>query len=248
MSKQAPPEESGEKAPLWIISFADMISLLMAFFVMLQTMAAEHSNEFLSSGGSLVKDIAYEFRRQIDGFGMPDTFGRPSNNLHQTSYQNKFKLESSDNEVLNPAMNGEEENLRRLFTKLSDLSKTNISQFNGKGLIFEVTPITFSGEDLDLDKAAQKYVVQLASLLQQTDQMQNTLICIVGIGADLPSEQAQWTVSGLRAHAVASFLMSLLPERYHDNIYWWGAGPAMDGVRAEESPYILIAIDSPPPS
>jgi outer membrane protein OmpA-like peptidoglycan-associated protein len=32
-----PEEESGESAPLWIISFADMISLLMAFFVMLST-------------------------------------------------------------------------------------------------------------------------------------------------------------------------------------------------------------------
>jgi len=32
-----PEEESGEGAPLWIISFADMISLLMAFFVMLTT-------------------------------------------------------------------------------------------------------------------------------------------------------------------------------------------------------------------
>jgi flagellar motor protein MotB len=38
--KAKPQEESGESAPLWIISFADMISLLMAFFVMLTTFSS----------------------------------------------------------------------------------------------------------------------------------------------------------------------------------------------------------------
>jgi len=38
-------EEGGEGAPLWIISFADMISLLMAFFVMLSTFSGFGPNE-----------------------------------------------------------------------------------------------------------------------------------------------------------------------------------------------------------
>jgi outer membrane protein OmpA-like peptidoglycan-associated protein len=39
--KNKPPEEEGgESAPLWMISFADMMSLLMAFFVMLSTFSS----------------------------------------------------------------------------------------------------------------------------------------------------------------------------------------------------------------
>jgi len=45
--KQKPKqeEEEGEGAPLWIISFADMMSLLMAFFVMLSTFSGFGPNE-----------------------------------------------------------------------------------------------------------------------------------------------------------------------------------------------------------
>ena len=51
MKNKAPVvEETGEKSPLWIISFADMISLLMAFFVMLLTMAHDKSGKIANEG------------------------------------------------------------------------------------------------------------------------------------------------------------------------------------------------------
>jgi flagellar motor protein MotB len=48
MSHDAKPpveEEGGESAPLWMISFADMMSLLMAFFVMLSTFSSYGPSE-----------------------------------------------------------------------------------------------------------------------------------------------------------------------------------------------------------
>lgn len=51
--KPAQEEEGGESAPLWIISFADMISLLMAFFVMLSTFNAYDKDEKLKAEAAI---------------------------------------------------------------------------------------------------------------------------------------------------------------------------------------------------
>ena len=56
----------GEKVPLWIISFADMITLLLAFFVMLQSLS---TSQDLTYRGREASD---SFRRAIQGLGIPD--------------------------------------------------------------------------------------------------------------------------------------------------------------------------------
>jgi outer membrane protein OmpA-like peptidoglycan-associated protein len=248
MKKQQEHEESGEKAPLWIISFADMISLLMAFFVMLQTLAAEKSNEFLD-GKFRVQAISGEFRRNMNSFGMPGLFGKPAISTSFTSYQNKSSIESPDKEVTNPAIDGQEEKTRRLFSELSGLAETHIPQFNKQKLSFQAAPITFAGENTDLNDQAKAYLAELVSTLQQTNQIDNVVIYIVGICPDISSQQEPWTISELRARAVKSFLQSLLPDKNPDSFLWWGAGNNMDGQRSDNAsntlPHILIATETP---
>jgi flagellar motor protein MotB len=66
MAKEKPPEEEGgEGAPLWIVSFADMAALLMAFFVMLTTFASfdkESAQELRDIGTRIINSGGWNYR------------------------------------------------------------------------------------------------------------------------------------------------------------------------------------------
>ena len=55
--KAPPPKEQGEKVPIWIVSFADMITLLLSFFVMLTTFSS-YSKEDLSKFAGVWAQLA----------------------------------------------------------------------------------------------------------------------------------------------------------------------------------------------
>jgi flagellar motor protein MotB len=66
MAKEKPPEEEGgEGAPLWIVSFADMAALLMAFFVMLTTFASfdkESAKEIKDIGTRIINSGGWNYK------------------------------------------------------------------------------------------------------------------------------------------------------------------------------------------
>jgi outer membrane protein OmpA-like peptidoglycan-associated protein len=226
MSKKQVHEEAGEKAPLWIISFADMISLLMAFFVMLQTMASERTNELFTTGRGKFEATMGEFQRTIEGFGIPDLIANFSDNRSFKSPRLQYHFDSPDPKpVVIPASNGDEEKLRRVFTKLAGSAKTDRPQLTGKIQNSIFLPVQFSSDGRNLDSDTISRLTHQAAIIKESGILDETVVYyVVGQAPDVSPPSEQWLISEERAKNVAEFLRSVLPESLHDNIYWWGAG------------------------
>lgn len=89
-------EESGEGAPIWIISFADMISLLMAFFVMLTTFSSfgPRESEKIRTIARLTVTPNYGWHRQIPQSALRPTLVAAGDGSRGSE---KPTLESADN-------------------------------------------------------------------------------------------------------------------------------------------------------
>jgi hypothetical protein len=224
--KKAQPEESGEKAPLWIISFADMISLLMAFFVMLQTLASEHTNELFTTGRGRFEATIYEFQRNINGFGIPGLVGNIADNRMFKSPRTQYHFDSPDTERTEvAARDGEEEKLRRIFTTLSQSAKTDRPQLKGKIQDSFVLPVHFTPDGRHLDSNTVSLLTSRTAVFRQSETAdEGVVFYIVGQAGDVSHPAEQWLISEKRARSVADFLCTVLPESLRDNVYWWGAG------------------------
>jgi flagellar motor protein MotB len=255
--KKAPlVEEAGEKAPLWIISFADMISLLMAFFVMLLTMAHEKSGIIGNEGEGIFEKTIAGFKKSIDGFGMPGVFGGDpkqhgsakdsiSFDAHQTYYPIQEK------ETSGRTIDASEERVRRVFNRLGNHAKTAKAQMSWGQPDFVVTPIIFSQGQYRLDSQAQDFLRKFTSDLQESAN-EKLKLYIVGLAPQETNTEQQWLLSTKRADTTAEFIRSNMPPGNQWSIYSWGAGTGGDWAvkdNAATGQTILIGIvrDKSPP-
>jgi outer membrane protein OmpA-like peptidoglycan-associated protein len=256
-NKPAVVEEAGEKAPLWIISFADMISLLMAFFVMLLTMAHEKSGKIVNEGEGIFEATISGFKQSTEGFGLPEIFGgkqdqhgTPEEALYFDSHKTYYAVEGD--ETPNRTIDAAEERIRRVFSRLGKHAKTCKSQLQWGQPDFVVTPITFKPGQFVLDASAKDFLTKFTTDLQESsaDKLQ---LYIVGLASRETSEKQQWMLSAKRAEIVANFIRGNLPPGSQWSIYSWGAGTgsnwvAQDNIIVEQSPIFIGVVRGTSPS
>lgn len=247
MKKHAPAEEGGgEKAPLWIISFADMVSLLMAFFVMLQTMAHTKGGKVGYGGEGIFEATIEGFRKNIAGYGMPSIFSgsanKASNFDRDATY---YPIEGGDSNAVGNITDGREEKIRRTYSRICTYAQSLSSQVRGRNPNFVVTPIEFKQGQTVLNEPAKSFLDKFITDLQHSADTKELTIYVVGL-AGQEKEDAQWKLSAKRAENVAEFLRNKLPQDNGKSIFSWGAGAGGEWVKGEhavsERSNVLIAI------
>lgn len=250
-SKNQLGQEEGPKVPAYIVTFSDMTTLLLTFFVMLLSLASVQDPELVSKGRD-------SFRFSLDTFGLGALFAREEKpNLGHTKI--KYSIGEPDELSTGRSINTKEEKIRQLFNELQKSMKIMPLEKTAKKDDFKVTDIRFARGDARLNGSAKKFLSGFCSQLQQNYGSKPVKLYVLGLAADQADEKEQWILSAKRAKAVADYLRGILSSVSNFQaqqgafegwskwiVYWWGAGSGGDWVR-QDSPIskqsqILIAI------
>lgn len=227
--KRSAPVEEKAKVPAYIVTFSDMVTLLLTFFVLLLTLAQVQDPELFNQG----RDSFFE---SIHYCGLGNLLGnKPSVDLGAP----KTKYPTTEPEVSEDRTIDEyREKLRRIFEHLNQTMTTLPSQIVGTRLDFSITDVRFTRGQASLNDAARQTLAKYCVDLQQNLTPDACTLYVLGLAGDETSERNQWMLSARRAQAVAQFLQAQLapqtPSGSGDplaasstpwDILWWGAGP-----------------------
>jgi flagellar motor protein MotB len=218
--KKPKTEEGGSKVPGYIVTYSDMVTLLLTFFVMLLSLANTQDPELVSSGRD-------SFVRALHGYGLGMLFGRTPE-YDEGAIKIKHAVENPEEEATHSIPDAKEEELRRLFDEVNKLMTTGASQLVADKTDFTVANVRFDPESFQLDKSDKDFLLKFCRNLQTGAGRGERKLYVLGLARDGSSPKQQWILSAKRAAAVAEFIKGELPSALEWPVYSWGAGPGGD--------------------
>ncbi len=243
-------EDDGPKVPAYIVTFSDMVTLLLTFFVMLLTLADTQDAEFYDRG----RDA---FLKSIRCMGLGILMGRHSSpELGSTKI--KYSIDEPDETADTRTIDAKAEQLRRIFEKVKESAAAIPPEIIAKKNNFSVdNNIKFEQGKVELDESTKQYLTEFCKNLVISKAREPVSLYILGLAPEEKNQQKQWLISAMRAEIVAKYirasLESMLDSKNNSNVlgpgpkwsvYSWGAGSGGEwaGPGSEISSQKQIAI------
>ena len=219
--KQKVTEEPKQSAPAYIVTFSDMVTLLLTFFVLLITLAEKQNQEMVKKGQS-------SFKKAIADFGISGFLFSKHTDPQFDHPKVKYHIDEGRDKPENRSIDAQTEMLRRTIMKLEEMMKISPSQITSSFNSFIITDIHFETGSHSLDNAARKSLSNHCRQIQESYNIEKALLYVVGLAGNESTEIQQWILSARRAQIVADFLQNSLSRDKNWPIYSWGAGPGGD--------------------
>jgi len=215
--KKTQSGDSGPKVPGYIVTFSDMVTLLLTFFVMLLSLATTQDPELFNTGRD-------SFVESLKGLGLGMLIGKDQA-IEFTNPKTKHPIRNPEDTRNKRTLDAREERTRRLFNQLRNAAKTMPSQIPGQRIDFPVLCVHFAAASTELDTSAKQSLGELCKNLYRDLEPKPTQLYVLGLAEEGSDNKQLWTLSALRAKTVADFVAETFPEQYRPAVYSWGAGP-----------------------
>ncbi len=226
--EEAPKAEEGGGVPAWVMTFADLMTLLMCFFVLLLAFSEMDAQKFKELSGS-VKN-AFGVQAEIEARTIPKgtsviarefSPGKPQptliNDVRQFTIDSNQNTLEFDEEEDNDELEREAERIRRaLEAEIQDGALAVVTE-EDKVVIHILEKASFGSGDATVRQTFEPTLIKIANLLTAS----NGRIDVAGHTDHVPIAtsrfRSNWELSTSRAVSVAQLLLGsaeLEPRRF----------------------------------
>jgi flagellar motor protein MotB len=208
--KNKKPLDDEDDVPAWIVSFSDMVTLLLAFFVLLQAFATEKSPDLFFAGKG-------SFERAIHGMGIPDLILGRRNSDEKDWRRIKYPMPDDDRRIRRRVRDYDNDRMRELFNQMRQKSFA-LEAMNIAAVVRNIYPTTvsFSGHGVLLDEVSKQALDHTIQQLQQFVSEDRISLYILVFTPDVQDPDQRLMVGARRSQAVEGYVRRSLARQLHD--------------------------------